>query len=208
MTGPDTTSAELVAGFFLVCAALAAAALLLRPIYMPLWHLFRGTQQFLEDWFGEPADERRGVKERPGAMARLAQLESNGGSSARDAISRIESAVSAVIDQIAQNRLAAAAAKDAAVEAAERAKQVGVEAMSEIAKLNDAVLDLGAKVDQSNEQLLIEMGNRQAEAFELLAEHGGPDLRDHAPRIVPHVHELPPRVDPTLTGGPRPKDEQ
>jgi hypothetical protein len=102
---PDAAVVELVGGFVAVVVALALAAVLLRPLWLPLWHLFRGTQQFLEDWNGEP--DRPGVQGRPGAMARLAQLERNSGSSLRDAVDRIEAQLAEVQDSARQATTAA-----------------------------------------------------------------------------------------------------
>lgn len=93
----DELNAGLVVTYFVGgLVALALTAVLLRPLWLPLWHLFRGTQQFLEDWFGEPGRPAEGVPARPGAMARLAQLERNSGSTMRDAIHRIEEKLGAV----------------------------------------------------------------------------------------------------------------
>lgn len=94
---PDS-ALEIVAAFMAVLLALALASVLLRPLWLPIWHLFRGTQEFLQDWNGEP--ERPGFKARPGAMARLAQLEANSGSTMRDAVDRIEKKVEKVVGDI------------------------------------------------------------------------------------------------------------
>lgn len=56
----------------------------------------RKLNDFLEDWGGEPA--RSGVPARLGVMDRLARIEAqlrpNGGSTLRDAVTRIEQSVS------------------------------------------------------------------------------------------------------------------
>lgn len=87
--------------------AAATLAVLLRPLYLPLWRLFRGTQQFLEDWHGEPARPDAGVPPRPGAMARLAQLERNSGSTMRDDVSHIKERLEQVAEAAAQATTAA-----------------------------------------------------------------------------------------------------
>lgn len=94
---PDS-ALEIVAAFMAVVLALALASVLLRPLWLPIWHLFKGTQEFLQDWNGEP--ERPGFKARPGAMARLAQLEANSGSTMRDAVDRIEKKVEKVVTEV------------------------------------------------------------------------------------------------------------
>jgi hypothetical protein len=104
------TASQVLLGLIAGIVALAIGAVLLKPLWFPLWTLFRRTQQFLEDWFGEP--ERPGQKARPGAMARLAQLETNGGTSMRDAIARIERKVT---DTAAAAREAVSLAHEAAV---------------------------------------------------------------------------------------------
>lgn len=91
------TVAQIVLGLAAGLVALALAVVFLRPLWLPLWHLFRRTQEFLEDWFGEPA--RPGQEARPGAMQRLAQLEHNGGSSLRDAVMRIEQTTASTADE-------------------------------------------------------------------------------------------------------------
>lgn len=83
---PDS-ALEIVAAFMAVVLALALASVLLRPLWLPIWHLFKGTQEFLDDWNGEPA--RPGVAARPGAMARLAQLEKNSGSTMVDKVDEL-----------------------------------------------------------------------------------------------------------------------
>lgn len=65
-------------------AVIALLAALHRYVVRPVLTLARRTSEFLEDWNGTPA--RPGVPHRPGAMARLAQLENNGGTSVKDSV--------------------------------------------------------------------------------------------------------------------------
>lgn len=62
------------------------------PVVKLLRRLSRQMGQLQEDWYGEPA--RKGFPARPGVPERLEtienQLKPNGGSSARDAINRVE----------------------------------------------------------------------------------------------------------------------
>lgn len=196
--------------------ALVAVAVLVRalaPIYMPVWHLFVRTQQFLEDWFGEPADERRGVKARPGAMARLAQLENNGGSSFRDKVeaqaqalanlqhdvTNIRAGQDLLLGQVDSASSAAARAAERAEETARQVESVGDRAHRERLDIQSA---LAEGLEDLEERMAVRSAEKTADWLEILAENGGPDLRGHLPPVAPHAHELPQRHDPTLTGGP------
>lgn len=77
---------------------MGALATIVTAVYLGgRWMLrtLRKLGDFLEDWSGEPP--RPGVPGRPGVMDRLARIEAqlkpNGGSTLRDAVSRIEESV-------------------------------------------------------------------------------------------------------------------
>lgn len=70
----------------LVVALGGAGAILARYVVRPLLKVQRGLSDFLEDWNGRP--DRPGVPGHKGAMARLEQLENNGGSSIKDTVER------------------------------------------------------------------------------------------------------------------------
>lgn len=97
-----------VALFGLVAAGLAAVVGIAKA-GVPIVRFIRRIGHFVDDWIGEPA--RDGIPARPGVMARLENIESdaaatnqrvgriehelkpNGGSSLRDALDRVEVAV-------------------------------------------------------------------------------------------------------------------
>ena len=117
--GPSVlASPVLIAGMFgmngtlthtgIVLGVAATAIGLTKPVWMQMFHAFQRLQQFFDDWFGEPA--RPGQALRPGAMARLAELENNGGSSIKDTVDRIETKLAAVSDQADHAVLAASQA--------------------------------------------------------------------------------------------------
>jgi hypothetical protein len=129
------TATQVLLGLVTGLVGLALATVLLRPLWLPIWRLFRGTQQFLEDWFGEPARPGEGVEARPGAMARLAQLEKNSGSTMHDSVRRIEQRVGAIEDQVEEVRESARQAVTAAGLAVNEAK-VGRAVTAEAAERN------------------------------------------------------------------------
>lgn len=155
----DQLNAGLVVVYFAAgLVALALTTVLLRPLWLPLWRLFRGTQQFLEDWFGEPARPHDGVPERKGAMARLAQLEKNSGSTMHDSVRRIESRVEAIEQQVEQVQESARQAVTAASLAVNEAKVgravVGEHAEStraQVAELRGAVGALASSVSEAEQ---------------------------------------------------------
>lgn len=177
--------AEVNAGLVVVyftagLVALALATVLLRPIWLPVWRLFRGTQQFLEDWFGEPERKKDGVAARPGAMARLAQLERNSGSSLRDAIDRIEGQIESVKQDVADVQCTAEQATTAAgiaVGEAKAGRAVMAEAAEntrgQIAELRGAVGALASTVNESDRHALA-----QEIAFVRALRRLGVDLTD------------------------------
>lgn len=82
--------------------------------------LKRRTGEFLDDWQGETA--RPGRPARPGAMARLAQLENNSGSTMRDVVDEIRAQVGGLRSQVDGVQLVAERANAAAGVAVEEAK--------------------------------------------------------------------------------------
>lgn len=81
-------------------AALTAILVFVMKVVRPVRRAWRRLDDFLGDWFGEPA--RPGQSARPGVMERLARVEERtaelkpafGGSSLADAVNRIEEKVS------------------------------------------------------------------------------------------------------------------
>lgn len=63
---------------------------------------------------------------------------------------------------------------------------------------------LGERMTGMRDEIGDELDQRRADAYELLAEHGGPDLRPHLPggNVAAHTHELPTVEQPSMTGGP------
>lgn len=87
---------------YTLAALLAALGVIYRAIAVPLRRLVERSNQFFDDWHGVPA--RPGFPARPGVMERLerleahsetaaAQLTSNGGSSVKDGLDRVEQAL-------------------------------------------------------------------------------------------------------------------
>lgn len=70
-----------------------------------MWRLGRRTGHFLDDWNGEAP--RDGEVGRPGALARLGavekELKPNGGSTLKDAVSRLEANLTTVVEQSIAN---------------------------------------------------------------------------------------------------------
>lgn len=89
MTSSLTTTATAVG---VVAGAGLAVTTLIVTVGRPLRRLGRWLDEFREDWYGQPA--RPGRAAIPGIPERLARIEgelrSNGGSTLRDAINRLE----------------------------------------------------------------------------------------------------------------------
>lgn len=106
------------------------------------------------------------------------ELHPNGGSSLRDDVRKANSAIS-------EAATIALDAKRAAVELGERLEENSTTAHGERAELRVALTTM-------RDDITTEMSARTAETFSLLAEHGGPDLRDHTLiPVPPHIHALP-----------------
>ncbi len=90
---------------------------------------------------------------------------------------------------------------NAAARAAQRAEDTArqVENVSESARLERA--QIVTAMGRMREEIASDGAHRYAEALDLLAEHGGPDLRPHV-NVAPHAHVLPTAEAPSLTGGP------
>lgn len=101
---------ELIAGLTGIDLSILAAALAaLTAVVRKVWPIARKIVHFIDDWFGEP--DRPGVPERPGVMRQLHtltghaartdarldaieyELKPNSGSSLRDAVDRVETAM-------------------------------------------------------------------------------------------------------------------
>lgn len=86
-----------------ICVALAVLAGGI-AVVVKVFSLIKRMHNWLDDWAGEPA--RPGVDARPGVMARLASIEAqlrpNGGTSARDAVDRVERSVARVENTLAE----------------------------------------------------------------------------------------------------------
>jgi hypothetical protein len=209
---PDSLDAVQIATVFLFgLVAITLAVVLLRPVWLPVWRTFRRLQQFFDDWFGEPA--RPGQPARPGVMARLQSTETevasvktialrsekelhpNGGSSLRDDVRAVGAQVAQVKEAAQQATTAAGLAVNEAKVAAHVAQETAAERRADAKSIRTAMTSMREEIAQ-------DAAERTADAYELLAEHGGPDLRSHLPgHVADHTHELPLR-SLTETSGP------
>lgn len=84
---------------------ITTAGLSYAAVIRPMRAMLREFRELREDWYGEPA--RPGVPARKGVMERLGdidtQLRTNGGSSLRDAVGRIESTMTAHLQSQTSN---------------------------------------------------------------------------------------------------------
>lgn len=195
---------QIVGSFFVVLIAFAIVFMLARPLWLPIWKVFKRIQQFLEDWFGEPADPSRGLPERPGAMKRLAQLENNSGSTMKDKVEENETrgkktleVVTQLQDQIAavqiaveQATIAAGVAVNEAGAGRRMAKEAEKNRQTDVVELRKAIVNMKDDLEDA-------AAKRMVDALDLLAEHGGPDLRPHMPMGPPHKHVV---IDDETTG--------
>ena len=183
----------------------ATAVGLTKPIWSQVWRAFQRTQQFLDDWFGEPA--RDGMKERPGAMARLAQLENNGGSSIKDTVERIETKLAGVSEQANHAVIAAGLAVNEAKVGRKVMAEAHAENVADLMKTRAMVEEVNIRsaeqaevatiqrglitqaVEDMGTKIRTEIDERTAAAYRLLVEHGGPDLSQPVPV---HTHEVSP----------------
>ena len=200
---PESVDAvQVAAAFLLGLLCIALAVVLLRPVWLPVWKLFRRTQQFLEDWFGEA--ERPGQAARPGAMERLAQVEAgvadvkvvalrsekelhpNGGGSLRDDVRTVSVQVAQVQEAAQQATTAAGLAVNEAKVAANVAQETAAERRVDVERIR-------AGMDKMRGDIAQDAADRTADAFELLEARtrhrtDGPiDLRGE---VLPHTHEL------------------
>ena len=156
--------AQVLGTIILAIIGLGFAFVALRPIYMPVWQMFKKIQQFLDDWFGEPA--RPGQKERPGAMHRLAQLEANGGASLRDVVDktkatndRIEAQLVTLHDQVTAVQAVSDEATRAAAIAVGEAKasraviaDLGEQSRMRVNEVREAIVDLANAVMHESDE--------------------------------------------------------
>jgi len=216
---PESFDAVQVAAVFLLgLFCIVLAVVLLRPLWLPVWHLFRRTQQFLEDWFGEPA--RDGYEGRPGAMARLRSVEKelhpNGGGSFVD---RISAEVRAVGQQVAgvqesaqQATTAAGLAVNEAKVAAQVAQETATERRQDVQRLETSLTDVRSEIAARDEAYEVRAAERMADAFDLLAEvtmhrPAGPIRLPKPGEVAPHAHTLPAQDEALKTSGPVEPDE-
>ena len=117
MEATKLTELPIVAWMLGLSVVVGAVAVIVRQLLLPIHRGFRKLQDFLEEWKGEPA--RPGQPARPGVMERLEQVEadmakvaseirSNGGSSMKDAIARVEAHLEelATRDEVIKQELA------------------------------------------------------------------------------------------------------
>lgn len=190
----------------LLAAALTAAGVLLRYLY----RAFKmGETAFVEVI---------GTKDEPSLRATLTalagevsavkkELHPNGGSSMRDELRKVQHDVTNVragqellVDLVDTATNASARAAQRAEDTARQVENVGETARKERA-------DIVSSIGHLHEQITTEAAERYADALELMADHGGPDLRPHLPPVVPHVHILP-EHSPETTSGPIPPTER
>ena len=166
----------LVAGLILTTATIIG--LLWKVIVRPLRTVSRRIQDFLDDWFGE--EPRPGQPERPGAMARLAQLENNGGGSMRDTVDKIDATLAGVAVKAGE---AVVAAKLAVNEA-----KVSRAAMTDAQAQNTRDLtDLSVRQQEQSQLSALQYGVLDQNITQLRA-----DLSAHIEptSILPHTHEV------------------
>lgn len=179
---------------FALLAGIVASIAVTRPFWMAVHRAFTRWQDFLDDWFGEPG--RPGQAARPGAMERLSQLEANGGSSLRDSVNRIEKTLAAVETKADK----AVDSANAAVEESKASRAAMVAAhqrnVADLAETRDLVAELATRQEeqaqvaaeqlgvidktiQDSAETIRNEGRAQTDKYlRLLAERGGPDLRD------------------------------
>ena len=103
-----------------------AASLTFLLVVAGAWHglgigkLKQRTSDFLDDWQGQAA--RPGRAAQPGAMARLAQLENNSGSTMRDVVDQIRAQLGGLRAQVDDVQVVAQQAGAAAAVAVDEAK--------------------------------------------------------------------------------------
>lgn len=117
MEATTLTELPIVAWVLGLSVVVGAVTVIVRQLLLPIHRGFLKLQDFLEEWKGEPA--RPGYAARPGVMQRLEQVEadmarvaseirSNGGSSMKDAIARVETHLEelAARDEVIKQELA------------------------------------------------------------------------------------------------------
>jgi hypothetical protein len=187
------------AAVVLVSAVLVALGVIVRI----LWRFVLLSVRAFETIVG--THDAAGTVVKPGLVDRIesveAQLKQNGGNSARDSLDRIEIKLAAVETSAKEATIAAGVA----VGEAKAGRQLVAEAED---RRREDVTDIRGAMVAMKQDITEEAAERYADAVELLAEHGGPDLRPHLPgsTVAPHAHPLPSH-DPDVTGPPVPQTE-
>lgn len=191
----------------MLAAALTATGVLLRY----LWRAVKmgetafvqlvGTKDepALRQMFATLVTEVAEVKAEVGAVKK--ELHPNSGSSMRDELRKVQHDVTNVragqemlLGLVDNATVAAARAAQRAEDTARQVENVGETARQE----RSAIVD---SMNRMRDDIAEDGAHRYAEALDLLAEHGGPDLRPHV-NVAPHAHVLPTVEAPSLTGGP------
>ena len=150
-----------------------------------------------------------GTKEQPSLRDELAEVKAialrsekelhpNGGSSLRDDVRLVGRKVEASTEL----------ASRAAQRAEDTARQVENVAEAAHRERNAIQSALSTGLNDLEERMAVKAAEKTADWLELLADHGGPDLRPHLSEVPPHAHVLPQRPDPSMTGGPVPDPEE
>lgn len=101
-----------------LAGVVTALGVLHRKVYKPVVALGVQVSRFIRDWNGWPGDPDRNIDEMPGVMPRLVNIEhelrTNGGSSLRDAVRRVETTVGEIAHRQREMRVREASHADEA----------------------------------------------------------------------------------------------
>lgn len=195
MTGQDTAT-TLVA----LSAGLTAFGYLARIG----WRAVKAIERAVTDLVGANGQKslRQEIVEVKTIAARSEkELHPNGGSSMRDDIRLAVNGVDDARTNAIEARADARRAADAVMDLKERGDQM----TAQMLKLGEEGRRERAEIKEGQvrmrQDITDEMVTRTAEAFELIAAHGGPDIRLPLP-VADHVHDVPIQVDPLTTSPP------